>query len=389
MSSTERLPFLPPPPNAPSPLGQYRLLSPRASIRVSPFQLGGMSIGTAWGQGMGKMTTESSFELLDAFYELGGNFIDTAVNYQDGTSEELIGEWMELRGNRDQMVIATKYSGPWKLHDNSVSQKVHYLGNGSKARHLAINASLKRLHTDYIDILYVHFYDWETSVEELMTNLHNLVVSGKVLHLGISDTPAWVVAKANQYAIDHGKTPFCIYQGQWNLTERSFEREIIPMARDLGLALAPWGVLGAGRLRTDAEDQARKENLANERTGFTQDGKSERNEAEIKVSAALEKVANEVGAKSIQAVAIAYHLQKTPYVFPILGGRKIEHLKKNIEAFTITLSKEQIDYLESALPFDPGFPNWLIGGGAGSSSMINSFAPVSVWPKAEAIKPAK
>ncbi|SJL13625.1 related to Aryl-alcohol dehydrogenase [NADP(+)] [Armillaria ostoyae] len=389
MSSAKRHPFLPPPPNAPSPLGQYRLLSPRASIRVSPFQLGGMSIGTAWGRGMGEMTRESSFELLDAFYELGGNFIDTAVNYQDGTSEELIGEWMGLRGNRDQMVIATKYSGPWKQHDNTVSQKVHYIGNGSKARHLAINASLKRLRTDYIDIFYVHFYDWETSVEELMTNLHNLVISGKVLHLGISDTPAWFVAKANQYAIDHGKTPFCIYQGHWSLTDRSFEREIIPMARDLGLALAPWGVLEAGRLRTNAEDQAYKENIAKQRTGFTQDGKPERNEREITVAAALEKVAAEVGAKSIQAVAVAYHLQKTPYVFPILGSRKVENLKKNIEALTITLSKEQIEYLESALPFDPGFPNWLIGDGTGSSGMIDAFAPITIWPKAEAIKPAQ
>ncbi|TFY80235.1 hypothetical protein EWM64_g3775 [Hericium alpestre] len=233
MSQSEA-PYLPPRPTAPTPLGQYRLLSPLASIRVSPIQLGAMSVGTEWSKGMGDMNRESSFRLLDAYFEAGGNFVDTACNYQDGTSEGLLGEWMELRGNRDQMVIATKYSSPWKGNDASIAQKVHYTGNGTKSLHLAVNGSLKKLRTDYIDILYCHWYDWETSVEELMNSLHHLVLSGKVLHLGISDAHAWIVAQANQYAKDHGKTPFCIYQGQWNLGKRSFEREIIPMARELG-----------------------------------------------------------------------------------------------------------------------------------------------------------
>lgn len=100
--------------------------------------------------------------------------------------------------------------------------------------HVSVNASLKKLRTDYIDILYLHWWDWDTSVEEVMNALHNLVASGKVLYLGISDTPAWVVSKANQYARDHGKTPFVVYQGAWNVMERSFERDIIPMARSEG-----------------------------------------------------------------------------------------------------------------------------------------------------------
>ncbi|KAF7979846.1 hypothetical protein HWV62_40593 [Athelia sp. TMB] len=376
-----------PEPQPPSALGRYRILSPRASVRVSPIQLGGMSIGTEW-QGMGEMTKESCFELMDTYYELGGNFIDTASNYQNGTSEELIGEWMERRQNRDQIVVATKFSTPWRQHDASVAQKIHFAGNGTKSLHISVKASLQKLRTDYIDILYCHWYDWDTSVEELMNSLHNLVVAGKVLYLGISDAPAWIVSKANQYALDHGKTPFCIYQGQWSLSKRSFEREIIPMARDLGLALAPWNVLGGGRYRTDAEDKARHEAADGKaRSGHTEDGKWERDDGDVKVSAALERVATEVGAKSIQAVAIAYHLHKTPYVFPVIGSRSAANLRRNIEALEITLTEAQIAYLESVLPFDIGFPGWLIGDGIGKHQIIAASAPIDVWPKAKSIKP--
>lgn len=191
-----------------------------------------------------------------------------------------------------------------------------------------------------------------------MDHLHHLVIAGKVLYLGVSDTPAWVVSAANQYARDHGKTPFVIYQGAWNVMERSFERDIIPMARSLGLALAPWDVLAEGRLRTDAEEQKR---LASGEKGRTlTQAEWMRNDNEKKMSAALEKVAKEVGTEHISAVAIAYVMQKTPYVFPIIGGRKIEHLMANIEALKISLSHEQIQYIESVLPFDPGFPTWMV-----------------------------
>ena len=190
-----------------------------------------------------------------------------------------------------------------------------------------------------------------------MNQLHHLVSSGQVLYLGISDTPAWVVATANQYARDHGKTPFVIYQGAWNVLERSFERDIIPMARAHGLALAPWNVLAAGRLRTDAEEKRRIDSGEGGRTIF---GDWLRNENEKKMSAALEEVAKEVGTEHITAVAIAYVMQKTTHVFPIIGGRKVEHLMANIEALKISLSEEQIKFIESVLPFDPGFPNTFI-----------------------------
>ncbi|KAJ7650996.1 arylalcohol dehydrogenase [Roridomyces roridus] len=379
--------FNTPPPPPPTKLGVYRILSPLAGIHVSPLQLGAMSIGDKWAdQGMGAMDKESSFKLLDAYYDKGGNFIDTANLYQDETSEMFIGEWMEKRGIRDQLVIATKYTTNFKQGQKQIAQKVNYMGNNIKSMHISVEASLKKLRTSYIDIFYVHWWDWETGVEEVMNGLHNLVVQGKVLYLGVSDTPAWIVADANRYARDHGKSPFVIYQGAWNVMERSFEREIIPMARAHGLALAPWNVLAAGKLRTDAEEEKRRETGEKGRTLFV--GEWERNEDQKKMSRALEKVANEVGAKSIHAVAIAYVMQKTPYCFPIVGGRKIEHLDANIEALDVSLSQEQIEYLESVLPFDPGFPGWFIGDGRKTMPHMLMNAHLDKQPLVEPIRPA-
>jgi aryl-alcohol dehydrogenase-like predicted oxidoreductase len=319
-----------------------------------------MSIGDKWQDfGMGSMDQESSFKLLDAYFDLGGNFIDTANNCQDETSEEFIGEWAEKRGIRDQLVITTKYSANFKRGKDQITHKVNYTGNHAKSLHISVEASLKKLRTSYIDILYVHWWDWTTSVEEIMNALHNLVVQGKVLYLGISDTPAWVVPKANQYAKDHGKTPFSIYQGKWSALERSFERDIIPMARAEGLALAPWYVLGGGKIRSDAEEARRRE--TGEKGRMIVYPNWERTEEERKVCLVLEGVAKEVGVESITSVAIAYLLHKTPYVFPIVGGRKVEHLKQNIQALDITLSPEQIRSIDDAKPFDFGFPHNLIG----------------------------
>ncbi|KAF9064057.1 NADP-dependent oxidoreductase domain-containing protein [Rhodocollybia butyracea] len=375
--------FKPAPP-PPTKLGLYRVLSPRAGIRVSPICLGAMSIGDRWNSFMGSMDKKASFELMDAYFDMGGNFIDTANNYQDESSEEFIGDWMQERGNRDQMVIATKYTTCYKIGDSSIKQRVNYTGNNAKSLHISVEASLKKLRTSYIDILYVHWWDWDTSVEEVMDSLHNIVASGKVIYLGVSDTPAWVVAQANQYAKDHGKTPFVIYQGKWNIMDRSFERDIIPMARSLGLALAPWSVLAGGKLRTDAEEQRRKESGEKGRTML---GDWERTEDEAQMSRALEKVAKDIGTKSISAVAIAYVMQKTPYVFPIIGGRKIENLKDNLEALDITLSEEQIEELESVVPFDIGFPVNFIGDGTEPNFLFKGAANMAKIPRTQALRP--
>ncbi|KAK0465825.1 NADP-dependent oxidoreductase domain-containing protein [Armillaria novae-zelandiae] len=354
----------------PTKLGIYRVLSSRAGVRVSPLVLGAMSVGDKWeARGMGSMNKESSFKLLDT----------KQLVFFDETSEEFIGEWAEKRGIRDQLVIATKYTTNFKHGNDAIAQKVNYVGNNAKSMYVSVEASLKKLRTSYIDILYVHWWDYETSIPEVMDSLHNLVTAQKVLYLGVSDTPAWVVSQANQYAVDHGKTPFVVYQGSWSILERSFEREIIPMAKSLGMALSPWGVLGHGKLRTDAEEARRKETGEKGRSMFGPNW--ERTEVEVKVCRALEKVAAEVGAESnITAVAIAYVMHKTPYVFPIIGGRKVEHLEANLKALDILFFKEQMEYLESTVSFDPGFPTTMIGNGSSYSFLLASVAKMAKQP---------
>ncbi|KAI0632846.1 aryl-alcohol dehydrogenase [Trametes polyzona] len=370
----------------PTKLGRHRRLSALAGVHVSPICLGGMSIGDKW-EAMGSMTKESSFKLLDAFYEAGGNFIDTANNYQDEASEEYIGEWMEKRGIRDQIVIATKFTTDFKRGRKDIKQHSAYVGNNVKSLHISVEQSLKKLRTSYIDILYVHWWDYTTSIEELMNGLHALVAAGKVLYLGVSDTPAWVVSSANRYARMSNQTPFSIYQGAWSVLQRDFEREIIPMARAEGMALAPWNVLAGGKIRTDEEEQRRRESGEKGRTILGPNW--ERNETERKVAKVLEQVAAEVGASNIQAVAIAYVMQKTPYVFPIIGGRKVEQLQANLEALDIALTEEQIKRIESAVPFDPGFPHTMIGDGTGLPYLYQTAGVYDTWPLQQAIRPAK
>ncbi|KAJ7819778.1 NADP-dependent oxidoreductase domain-containing protein, partial [Mycena olivaceomarginata] len=305
------------PPTPPTKLGRYRTLSPLAGLHVSPLQLGAMSIGDKWGPlGMGTMDKELSFKLLDAYFDNGGNFIDTANNYQDESSESFIGEWAEKRGIRDQLVISTKYTTNFKDRNNAIANKINYFGNNIKSMHISVDASLKKFRTTYIDILYV------------MDGLHNL---------GVSDTPAWIVSQANQYANDHGKSPFVIYEGAWNVMERSFEREILPMARVHGLALAPWNVLASGKLRTDAEEERRRQ----------------------------------TGEKGRTFAEPSWERTEGPEEnFPI------EHLLSNIEALDISLSNEQMHYLESIIPFDPGFPSVFIGDGTTSWPLLVGAAGV-------------
>lgn len=326
---------------------------------------------------MGSMNKENSFKLLDAFEEAGGNFIDTANNYQDEQSEEWIGEWMEKKKNRDFMVLATKYTTVYRLAQDGKGRTVNHCGNHKRSLHMSLRDSLKKLKTDWIDILYVHWWDWTTSIEEMMDSLDAVVKQGKVLYLGISDTPAYIVSAANAYAKANGKTQFSIYQGRWNIMLRDMEREIIPMARHWGMALArklsplllpnpsnanlfllpAWDAIGGGKFQTKKQLEERKKNNENLRS-LTGPGQTENEE---KISAALEKVANAHGIESPTAVALAYVMAKAPNVFPIVGGRKVEHLHQNIKALEIKLTTEQIEELESVIPFEPGFPNNFVG----------------------------
>ncbi|ETI28754.1 hypothetical protein G647_01205 [Cladophialophora carrionii CBS 160.54] len=347
-----------PAPEPPTELGRYRILSSTAGVRVSPLCLGAMSIGDAWSDFMGSMNKEQSFKLLDAFYDAGGNFIDTANNYQNEQSEKWIGEWIKERKNRDLVVIATKFTTGYRSWELGKGKSVNYSGNHKKSLHLSVRDSLQKLQTDYIDLLYVHWWDWTTSIEEVMDSLHMLVEQGKVLYLGISDTPAWIVSAANTYARSHGKTPFSVYQGRWNVMTRDFERDIIPMARHFGMALAPWDVIGGGKFQSKKQIEERKRAGEGLRRMM---GDPDQTPQQEKVSAALEKVAGEHGIESLSTIALAYVLQKTPRVFPIIGGRKVEHLHDNIKALSIKLTDEQIQYLESQTEFDVGFPSNFVG----------------------------
>lgn len=335
-----------------SPLQRYRLLSPTASVRVSPLCLGAMNFGSKWTDYMGACDQATAEGILDYFYGQGGNFIDTANNYQDEESEIWVGEWMRKRGVRDQMVVATKYTTVFRGAHLDSEITANFTGNGTKSLVTSVNASLKKLQTDYIDLLYLHWWDFSASIPEVMQSLDNLVKAGKVLYLGVSDTPAWVVSKANEYARNHGLRQFSVYQGRWSAAERDFEREILGMVKAEGMGLAPWGALGGGKFKTEEQRQATK-------------GKGravQATEHDLKVSRALEAVAQRKGTL-ITSVAQAYVMHKAPYVFPIVGGRTIEHLKGNIEALAVGLDDADIQEIEGASPFDVGFPlNFLYGG---------------------------
>ncbi|KAL4744074.1 NADP-dependent oxidoreductase domain-containing protein [Aspergillus similis] len=337
-----------PAPKPPTLLGYHRVLSPSAGVKVSPLCLGAMNFGDAWKEFMGECNKEQSFALLDAFYEAGGNFVDTANNYQQEESEKWIGEWMKKRGNRDQMVIATKYTTGYRTsHRSTEPLQSNFVGNSFKSMRVSVDNSLRKLQTDYIDIFYLHWWDFTTSVEEVMHGLNSLVTAGKVLYLGVSDTPAWVVVKANDYARAHGLKPFSVYQGKWNAAYRDMEREIIPMCRDQGMGIAPWAPLGGGKFKSA---EARK----TASTGGSTRG-AEMSESDIRISEALEKVA-ERKKTTLHAIALAYVMHKTPNVFPIVGQRKVEHLKANIEALGISLSDADMDEIDGATEFDVGFP---------------------------------
>lgn len=366
-----------PPPK--SPLGRYRILSPTASVRVSPLCLGAMNFGNAWKDYMGACDQNQVEEILDFFYAQGGNFIDTANNYQFEESEQWIGEWMKKRDNRDQMVIATKYTTCFRTGHGEIG--ANFTGNGTKSLHTSVNASLRKLQTDYIDLLYVHWWDFSTSIEEVMQSLNSLVLAGKVLYLGVSDTPAWVVSKANQYARDHGLRQFSVYQGRWSAANRDFEREILPMVRSENMGLAPWGALGGGKFKTEEQ---RKNNPGRQ---------VEATEKDIKISKALEAVAKRKGT-IITSVAQAYVTHKAPYVFPIIGGRTIDHLKGNIEALTLELDDEDIQEIEAADKFDLGFPtNFLWGEKApenpGKVWLLGMGGTFDYVPEQKPIKPTK
>jgi aryl-alcohol dehydrogenase-like predicted oxidoreductase len=321
---------------------RYRLLG-KSGLRVSELCLGTMTFGEDWGWGSSK---DESREVLDAFLEAGGNFIDTANVYTKGTSETLLGEF--LQGRRDSTVLATKYTNAMPGTDPNAG------GNQRKNMMRSVEASLKRLRTDYIDLYWLHIWDRITPLEEVMRAFDDLVRQGKILHAGVSDMAAWAVARANTMAELRGWSPFVGLQIEYSLIERTVERELLPMAQELGVGVTAWSPLAGGVLTGKYADgkagaDARMNNEMMKRFGRS----SERATA---VVAEVLKIAREVGRSPAQ-VALAWLRQRPWPVIPIVGARRLEQFRDNLACLDLTLDADQAGRLDAASRVELGFPH--------------------------------
>ncbi|PSB13494.1 aldo/keto reductase [filamentous cyanobacterium CCP2] len=317
---------------------QYKLLG-NTGLRVSELCLGAMTFGEDWDWGANRETSQAIF---DAFAEAGGNFIDTANVYTNGTSEKLLGEFVSTE--RDRFVIATKYTVMMNPTDPNSS------GNQRKNLMRSLDASLKRLNTDYIDLYWVHMWDTVTPVEEMMRALDDVVRSGKVMYVGISDAPAWIVSRAQTIAELKNMTPFAAIQLEYNLVERTVERDLLPMAEDLNLSILDWSPLGGGVLTGKYLHQDSDQDRLNKAEYF-QHYKVDR---AMQIAQMVVEVAHEIGCSAAQ-VALAWIRQQSPRHIPIIGARTLAHLKDNLNCLNITLSEEQLTRLNAASDVDPGF----------------------------------
>ncbi len=315
---------------------RYKLLG-RSGVRVSELALGTMTFGeeTDWGA-----SKAESRKIFDAFAEAGGNFLDTANRYQGGTSEEYVGEF--IGADRGHFIVATKYTLSTRHGDPSFS------GNHRKNMMQSVEASLRRLNTDYIDLFWVHAWDFTTPVDEVMRGLDDLVRQGKVLYVGISDTPAWVVARANTMAELRGWSPFVATQLRYSLMDRAVERELLPMARSLDLAVTPWSVLGAGVLTGKYGHDKAAHGRASQGAA-----KVARN---LAIAELVAEIADEIGHSPSQ-VAIAWVMQQPGVIIPLLGARTFEQVQDDLGALDVQLDAEQLGRLDEATRIELGFPH--------------------------------
>ena len=319
----------------------YRLFG-NSGLRVSEISLGTMTFGEDWGWGSSK---DEARKIYDAYRAAGGNFIDTANLYTNGTSETFVGEFM--RDHRNSVVLATKYTNAAPSDDANAS------GNHRKSMMQAVEASLRRLKTDYIDLYWLHIWDQMTPAEEVMRAFDDLVSQGKVLYIGVSDAPAWWIAQANTLADLRGWTQFIGLQIEYSLVERTVERELIPMAKAFNLGLVAWSPLAGGLL-------SGKYHSGNEKDArYTTDmGKSFRRDGERpdRIVAALQKVSKEVGRSPAQ-VALAWLQHRDIPVIPIIGARRIPQLQDNLASLELKLTADQLSALNDASAIEMGFPH--------------------------------
>ncbi|MBD3332454.1 aldo/keto reductase [candidate division GN15 bacterium] len=319
---------------------RYKLLG-KSGLRVSELCLGTMTFGTEWGWGAEEADSRKMF---DTFLNAGGNFIDTANRYTEGTSEKLVGKFIRDAGVRDKTVLATKYTLFMEQGDPNSA------GNHRKNMVQAVEHSLKRLGTDYIDLYWLHAWDFMTPVEEVMRGLDDLVRSGKVVYVGVSDTPAWVVSRSNMLAELRGWSPFVALQIEYSLIERTVERELIPMARELDLAVTPWGAIGGGILTgkySGQTDQPKRYDPKDQPSRLTKEN--------IAIGDEVVKIAKEMGCAPSE-VAINWVRQQPGLQIPIIGARNADQLAENLACLEHPLSQEHLDRLDQVSRIDLGFP---------------------------------
>lgn len=319
----------------------------RSGLRVSPVSLGAMTFGSnGWGA-----DTEESRRIFAAYVDRGGNFIDTANRYADGNSERLLGQF--VAGRRDDVVIATKYSLSMQPGNPNAG------GNHRRNMIRSVEASLERLGTDYIDLLYLHAWDYLTPVDEIMSAFNDLVRAGKVLYAGISDAPAWRIAQMQTIADLRGWAPLVALQIEHSLIERTVERELVPMAQALGLAELAWSPLGSGVLtgkytRDDLVHEAVSEIGATRK--LIAAGNGALTERSLDIAGVVKRIAGETGHSAAQ-VALAWLLQQPTRPMPIVGARTLVQFEDNLGAMDVTLDESHLRELDEVSAIALGFPH--------------------------------
>lgn len=317
----------------------YRLLGD-SGLRVSEIVLGTMTFGKEWGWGSEKEESKSIFK---EYIEKGGNFLDTANRYTEGRSEEYVGEFVNEMQIRDEVVIATKYSLFTKAN------RINDGGNHRKNMMQSVEQSLKRLNTDYIDLFYLHAWDYSTKCDEVMRAFDDLVSQGKVLYIGISDTPAWIVSKCNTIAELRGWSKFIALQIEYSLLMRDGERDLLPMAKDLGIGVTAWAPLAGGALT----GKYLQPNEDAKRLAADSKRLSERNTTIVKKVVEIAQV-NNCSPGNIALQWIHTHDQQ---ILPIIGARTLEQFKDNLQYLKGTLTTEQIIELNEVSAIEKGFPH--------------------------------